>query len=137
HGAYGVRVQRGVSHHASGAEPIPSYLELRFDHEREVGVGRGAAGECGQHQRQRDEREVADDEFRRLAADLLQRQITYIGSINDDYARIGLQSPDQLPVADVDRDYLPASRQRRPSTMSPAGPNAASAPASLCPPRDA
>ena len=54
--------QLRVAHHAAGAEPLPSHLELGLDHRQQVAARPGAGGERGQHRAQRDEREVGHDE---------------------------------------------------------------------------
>ena len=117
----------------------------------QIAVRARAGHQRRQDQAQRDERQVGDGEVDR-AADRLRRQRTHVGAFQDGHPGITTQRPGQLPVPHVDRDHLgrasrnstsvkppveaPASRQRRPATVSPCGRNAASAPASLCPPRE-
>ena len=53
-----------AAHDAAAAEPFLAHLELRLDHQHQVGVGCGAAHEGGQHEPERDEGQVADDQVR-------------------------------------------------------------------------
>ncbi len=62
-------------------------------------------GQCGQHRRQRDERQVGDDEIDR-AADGLGGEFADVGAFHDRHPRVGAQRPGQLAVADVDGDHL-------------------------------
>ena len=57
--------QRGVADHAALADPVLADLELRLDHQRQVAVGCGHRQQRVEHQRQRDERQVADHEVDR------------------------------------------------------------------------
>src|SRR5919107_1146773 len=57
----GVLPVRRVAHHAAGAEALAADLELWLDHGQQVGLGGGAGGEGGEHQAQRDERQVGGD----------------------------------------------------------------------------
>ena len=94
-----------IAHHAAGAEPFPTDLELRFHHRHQVGPGRGAGGQGRQHQGQRDERQVGDDQLDR-SADGVRRQRADVRPVVQLHPLVGLQPPDQLPVADVDGDHL-------------------------------
>src|SRR5690606_6944121 len=93
-------VQRRVPHHATGAESLPSDLELWLDHEQQVGVGGGDPGEGGQDERERDEGEVADDEVDRRG-DLGRVEGADVGAFQDAHARVVAKSPGQLSVPDV------------------------------------
>ena len=64
-----------------------------------------AGGERGQHQPQRDEGQVGDDEVDR-AVDRLGRQRADVGALVDPDAVVGAQAPGELAVADVDGDDL-------------------------------
>ena len=59
--------QRRVADHAAGADPLLADLELRLDQQHQVAVRRGAGGQRGQHQPQRDERQVGDGQVDRAA----------------------------------------------------------------------
>ena len=98
-----------VAHHTAGAEPFPADLELRFDHRDEVGTRRRAAVNAGSTRRQRDERQVRDDQLDR-PADGLRGQRADVGAVVQLDPLVGLQPPHQLPVTDVDGDHLLARR---------------------------
>ena len=70
--AYGVRAGVRVADDAAGADRLAAHLELRLDHQQQVPVRRGAAGQRRQDQRERDERQVGDGQVDR-AADALGR----------------------------------------------------------------
>ena len=124
----------GVAHHSPGAEPLPAHLELRLDHRQQVGVRRAAqAVSAGQHQAQRDEGQVGDDEVDR-AVDRLGRQGADVGALVDAHPLVGAQRPGELAVARRRRRRprrrrgcsstsvkppveAPASSARRPSTV--------------------
>ena len=59
--------QRRVAHDAALADPVLADLELRLDHQHQVAVGRGTPSSGGEHQRQRDEGQVADHQVDRPA----------------------------------------------------------------------
>ena len=94
-----------IADHAARAEPFATDLELRLHHRHQVRPGRGAGGEGRQHQGERDERKVGDDQLDE-AADGIRRQGADVGAVVQLHPVIGLQAPDQLPVADVDGDHL-------------------------------
>ncbi len=95
----------GIADHAARAHAILADLELRLHHGNDIGVGRRARRQCGQHCGQRDERQVGDHQVDR-AADRVGRQIAHVGALHHGHARIGAQRPGQLAVADVDGDHL-------------------------------
>ena len=144
--------QPGVAHDAALADPVLADLELRLDHQHQVAVSARDAEQRVEHQRQRDERQVAHHEVDR-PADPSGVEVADVGAVVDDAPAASCRErPGQLPVADVHRDHLrgarrsstsvkppvdaPASRHRRPATTSPRGSKPSSAPASLCPPRE-
>ena len=58
------RAIRPIPHHAARAHPALAHLELRLDEQQEVGVRAAQATRRGQHQVERDEREVGRDQVR-------------------------------------------------------------------------
>ena len=134
------------------ADPVLAHLELRLHHQREVAVGPGDAQQRVEHQPERDERQVADDQVDR-PADQLGGELADVGAVVDDARGRRCAAPRRAgrsrrrprpPRAAPARSSTsvkppveaPASRQRRPRTSRPSGSNAASAPASLWPPRE-
>ena len=80
--------------------PLLADLELRLDHQHQVAVlaaSRGSSG--GEHQRERDERQVGDDEIHR-AADSSRVELAHVG-------------PVQHPTRSSLRSARPAGRSRR------------------------
>ena len=57
-----LRAQTRVVHHPARAHPVLADLELRLHHRNDIGVRRRARGQRRQHRRQRDERQIGDDE---------------------------------------------------------------------------
>ena len=100
-----VGAQLRVGHDPAGADLILADLELRLHHGNDIGVGRRARSQRGQHRGQRDERQVGDDEVDR-PTDRLGGQVADVGALHDRHPRIGPQRPGELAVADVDGDDL-------------------------------
>ena len=95
--------QRRISHHAACPQPLLADLELRLHHRQQDAFR--ARGERGQHRAQRDERQVGDGELDR-PTDLGGCERAHVGAVVHLDPRIAAQPPDELPVADVDRDDL-------------------------------
>ena len=151
HAGHRLGAQRRVAHHPTRADPALAHLELRLDQQHEVGVRRGAGGQGGQHQDERDERQVRGDQPGRRRH-LLRAQMPHVHPVHHDDPVVAAQRPGQLAVAHVHRHHVrrPGAEQhvgeaaggRARVQAAPAGhprapANAASAPASLPPPRDA
>ena len=101
-----------VAHHAALADPLLAHLELRLDHQHQVAVVGGHADQRVEHQLERDERQVADDQRRpaRRPAPASARG-RWCGRGRSPASSL-LQRPGELAVADVDRD---APARRRPA----------------------
>ena len=99
-----------VADHSALAEPFLADLELRLDHQHQVAVGPGDADERVQHERQRDERQVPDDEVDR-PADQVRRRARGRWCRRAPDPRVVAQRPDELAVA---------RRRRRPPRAAPA-----------------
>src|SRR5690606_14282890 len=95
--------QLRVADDAAGADPVLADLELRLHHDHEVGAGRRARAQRTEDQPQRDERQVADDQFRGRAVEHLRRQLADVHPLHDGDPLVGPQRPGELPVPDVDR----------------------------------
>src|SRR5262249_1271685 len=106
---HGSGPQRRAPSHPAGTDPVPSDLELRLDHRDEVTAGRGAGRQGGQHQPQRDERQVGHGQIDR-ATDGFTDEGTDIGALQDTYPLVGTQRPGELPVPDVDSHHLGGTR---------------------------
>ena len=153
HGPHGLGAQLGAAYHAAAAQPLLADLELRLDHQYQVGVGAGAAHQRGQHQAERDEGQVArrpgPPAARRSSSSVSSR--TFVRSLTVTRSSL-CKRPGELSVADVDGDHLGGAgpqqhvgeaagggaRVERPAALDlrPSGSKAASAPASLWPPRE-
>lgn len=104
--ADGLGAQFRAADHTAAAEAFLADLELRLDHQDEVGAGRGAGGEGGQDQAQRDEGEIADDQVDGDVVDPVEGQLADVGAVLDGDPLIALQGPGELAVADVDGDDM-------------------------------
>ena len=101
--------QLRVADHAALADPVLADLELRLDHQHQVAVGAGHADQRLQHQRQRDERQVAHHQVDR-AADQLGGELADVGAVVHLHPLVGLERPGQLAVAHVHRHHLARAR---------------------------
>ena len=138
----------GIRHDAARPDAVLAHLELRLHHGNDIGVRRRAGHQRGQHRRQRDERQVGDDEVDR-AADGVGGQRADVGALHHHHRGVGAQRPGQLAVADVGGDHLagPAIQQHlgeaagrragvQAAPASTGTSKASRAPISLCAPRD-
>ena len=97
--------QRRIGHDPAGAHPVLADLELWLHHGNDIGVRRRARGQRGQHRRQRDERQVGDDQVDR-PADRVGGEVADVGALHHRHPRIGAQRPGQLAVSDIGGDDL-------------------------------
>ena len=97
---YGVDAAGRVTDDTAGTHRLASHLELRLDHQQQIPVFPGAAGQCRQDQCKRNERKVGDGEID-LSPDLLRAELADIGSLMDLDAVVAAQPPCQLTVTDV------------------------------------
>ena len=104
-----LRPQRGVADHAALADPVLADLELRLDHQRQVAVGCGHRQQRVEHQRQRDEGQVAHHEVDR-ATDQARGSGRGRWCGRAPHPLVLLQPPGELAVAHVDRDDLARRR---------------------------
>ena len=104
--ADGRRSPRGalrVAHDAAAADVLAPDLELRLDHRQRV-EALGRAGEHGrEHLAQRDERDVDDDQVRRVGQ-LRRLQRARVDALDHGHPRVLAQRPVELAVGDVERD---------------------------------
>ena len=99
-------VNGGVADDASLAHAGAPGLELRLDEGNEPGARGGERERRRQNRAEADEARVADDEVDRLRH-LCARQVTRVGSLQHDHARVVPQPRVKLAVADIDRIDLP------------------------------
>ena len=71
-------VQGGVAHNPSASKPLLAHFKLGFDQEEEVGAGVGRPHERRNNERERYERQVADDEARRGATSAGSKVRTFV-----------------------------------------------------------
>ena len=95
-------------------------LELRFDHEQQVGVLGGRGEQWGQDEGQGDERQVADDELR-SGHDRPRVQGAHVGAVQDRDPLIGLKRPCELAVADIDRRHVRGAAPQQDVREAPGG----------------
>ena len=100
----------GIRHESALDRRAPD-LELRLDQQHEVGVVGATARGGRQHVRERDERQVAGDERRRLRSTPLasardsRRHVADVESLDRDDARVGGDGCRELAVTDIDGDH--------------------------------
>ncbi len=136
--------------HDALAHLVPAGLELRLDQRQQAVRVREHAHERRQHERQGDERDVDDGEGSRGPGQVAGSQETGVDALQDGHALVGPQPLVQLPAADVERGHVrraglqqavgeaagrgaDVEAARAPRRRSP---KAASAVASLSPPRE-
>jgi len=120
HGQDGLDVQLGIAHYSPACQALLADLELRLDHEQQVGVLGGRGQERSQHKSQGDEREIADNESR-SGRHSLRIQSTHIGAVENRDALVGLEGPGELPVTDVDRNHMRGSAPKQYIGKAPGG----------------
>jgi hypothetical protein len=91
---------RGFAHDAARADVGLGRLELRLHEQHEVGADRGEGHQLGHEARERDERQIGDDERGRERQILPSEVATFVRSAHD-HAGVVAQRPGELPVADV------------------------------------
>ena len=85
------------------AEAFLTNFELRLDHQKKIGVGRGRSDERRKNQRQRNERHITDHKLR-SGSDGSRIEGAYVRPIVHLHARVALQLPRELAIPDVDGD---------------------------------
>ena len=93
---------RRVAHDAAGAETLTANLELRLDHDEQVGTGTDARRQDRKDERQRDEGEIGDDEVDR-SRKRARVKVAKVDALPRCDPGIGPERWEQLAVPDVDR----------------------------------
>ena len=99
------RVRHRVRDDAAFADVGRLQLELRLDQCKQIAVALETPGERAQHEGQRDERQVGDDEVEALARQRGAGEPAGVDPFERDNARVGAQPRVQLAVTDVDADH--------------------------------